>query len=161
MRWTLKPKPDSKKTANLATELGVDKAIAELLLQRGIESFEAAKTFFRPSWSDLHDPFLMKDMDKAVARIEQALKSNEQILVFGDYDVDGTSSVALMASYLETKSTQISTYIPDRYEEGYGVSYKGIDFASDNNFTLIIYSQFYTKLIDSCIKLALKSGSFY
>ena len=138
MRWTLKPKPDSKKTANLATELGVDKAIAELLLQRGIESFEAAKTFFRPSWSDLHDPFLMKDMDKAVARIEQALKSNEQILVFGDYDVDGTSSVALMASYLETKSTQISTYIPDRYEEGYGVSYKGIDFASDNNFTLII-----------------------
>jgi single-stranded-DNA-specific exonuclease len=138
MRWTLKPKPEPKKIANLATELGVDKAISELLLQRGIESFEAAKTFFRPSWSDLHDPFLMKDMDKAVARVELALKNNEQILVFGDYDVDGTSSVALMASYLETKSTQISTYIPDRYEEGYGVSYKGIDFASDNNFTLII-----------------------
>ena len=138
MRWTLKPKPDPKKTVNLATELGVDRAIAELLIQRGIESFEAAKTFFRPSWSDLHDPFLMKDMDKAVARIDDAITNAEQILVFGDYDVDGTSSVALMASYLETKSTTISTYIPDRYEEGYGISYKGIDFASDNNFTLII-----------------------
>ena len=138
MRWTLKPKPDSKKIADLASKLGVDKAIAELLLQRGIENFEDAKTFFRPSWSDLHDPFLMKDMNKAVTRIETAIKNNEQILVFGDYDVDGTSSVALMASYLETKSTQISTYIPDRYEEGYGVSYKGIDFASDNEFSLII-----------------------
>ena len=138
MRWTLKPKPDAKKTVELATQLGVDVAISELLLQRGIESFEDAKAFFRPSWSDLHDPFLMKDMDKAVDRIETAIKNNEQILVFGDYDVDGTSSVALMASYLETKSTQISTYIPDRYEEGYGVSYKGIDFASDNEFSLII-----------------------
>ena len=138
MRWTLKPKPDSNKIAKLAAELGVDFAISELLLQRGIDTFEAAKTFFRPSWSDLHDPFLMKDMDKAVDRIEVALKNNEQILVFGDYDVDGTSSVALMASYLETKSTQISTYIPDRYAEGYGVSYKGIDFASDNDFSLII-----------------------
>lgn len=138
MRWTLKPKPDSNKIAKLAAELGVDFAISELLLQRGIDTFEAAKTFFRPSWSDLHDPFLMKDMDKAVDRIEVALKNNEQILVFGDYDVDGTSSVALMGSYLETKSTQISTYIPDRYAEGYGVSYKGIDFASDNDFSLII-----------------------
>jgi single-stranded-DNA-specific exonuclease len=157
MRWTLKPKPDSKKTVNLATELGVDKAIAELLLQRGIENFEAAKTFFRPSWSDLHDPFLMKDMDKAVDRIEDAIKNNEQILVFGDYDVDGTSSVALMASYLETKSTQISTYIPDRYEEGYGVSYKGIDFASDNDFTLIIALDCGVKAIDK-VAYAKKKG---
>lgn len=157
MRWTLKPKPDSKKTANLATKLGVDKAIAELLLQRGIESFEDAKTFFRPSWSDLHDPFLMKDMDKAVARIESAIKNNEQILVFGDYDVDGTSSVALMASYLETKSTQISTYIPDRYQEGYGISYKGIDFASDNNFTLIIALDCGVKAIEK-VDYAKKKG---
>ena len=157
MRWTLKPKPDSKKTVNLATELGVDKLIAELLLQRGIENFEAAKTFFRPSWSDLHDPFLMKDMDKAVDRIEDAIKNNEQILVFGDYDVDGTSSVALMASYLETKSTQISTYIPDRYEEGYGVSYKGIDFASDNDFTLIIALDCGVKAIDK-VAYAKKKG---
>ena len=148
MRWTLKPKPDPKKIVDLSTKLGVDAAIAELLLQRGIESFEAAKTFFRPSWSDLHDPFLMKDMDKAVERIEVALKNNEQILVFGDYDVDGTSSVALMASYLETRSTQISTYIPDRYEEGYGVSYKGIDFASDNEFSLIIALDCGVKALD-------------
>ena len=157
MRWTLKPKPDSKQIANLATELGVDKAIAELLLQRGIEDFDAAKTFFRPSWSDLHDPFLMKDMDKAVVRIKDAIKNNEQILVFGDYDVDGTSSVALMASYLETKSTQISTYIPDRYEEGYGVSYKGIDFASDNDFTLIIALDCGVKAIDK-VAYAKKKG---
>ena len=157
MRWTLKPKPDSKKIADLASKLGVDKAIAELLLQRGIENFEDAKTFFRPSWSDLHDPFLMKDMDKAVARIEVAIKNNEQVLVFGDYDVDGTSSVALMASYLETKSTQISTYIPDRYEEGYGVSYKGIDFASDNDFSLIIALDCGVKAIEK-VAYAKKKG---
>jgi len=157
MRWTLKPKPDPNKTLNLATELGVDTAIAELLIQRGVESFEAAKTFFRPSWSDLHDPFLMKDMDKAVDRIELAQKNNEQILVFGDYDVDGTSSVALMASYLETKSSQVSTYIPDRYEEGYGVSYQGIDFASDNDFTLIIALDCGVKAIEK-VSYAKKKG---
>ena len=157
MRWTLKPKPDTKKIADLASKLGVDRAISELLLQRGIENFEDAKTFFRPSWSDLHDPFLMKDMDKAVARIEAAIKNNEQVLVFGDYDVDGTSSVALMASYLETKSTQISTYIPDRYEEGYGVSYKGIDFASDNDFSLIIALDCGVKAIEK-VAYAKKKG---
>ena len=157
MRWTLKPKPDSNKVAELAAELGVDLVISELLLQRGIETFEAAKTFFRPSWSDIHDPFLMKDMDKAVDRIEVALKNNEQILVFGDYDVDGTSSVALMGSYLETKSTQISTYIPDRYAEGYGVSYKGIDFASDNDFSLIIALDCGVKAIEK-VAYAKKKG---
>ena len=157
MRWTLKPKPDSNKVAELAAELGVDLVISGLLLQRGIETFEAAKTFFRPSWSDIHDPFLMKDMDKAVDRIEVALKNNEQILVYGDYDVDGTSSVALMASYLETKSTQISTYIPDRYAEGYGVSYKGIDFASDNDFSLIIALDCGVKAIEK-VAYAKKKG---
>ena len=148
MRWTLKPKPSTQKIADLAAELGVDLAISELLLQRGIDTFQAAKTFFRPSWSDLHDPFLMKDMDVAVTRVQSALKDNEQILVYGDYDVDGTSSVALMASYLDTKSSQISTYIPDRYDEGYGVSYKGIDYASDNNFSLIIALDCGVKAID-------------
>jgi len=148
MRWTLKPKPDSQKIADFSAELGVDLAISELLLQRGIDTFQAAKTFFRPSWSDLHDPFLMKDMDAAVLRIESALKDNEQILVYGDYDVDGTSSVALMASYLDTKSSQISTYIPDRYDEGYGISYKGIDYASDNDFSLIIALDCGVKAID-------------
>ena len=148
MRWTLKPKPDTEKIANFAAELGVDLAISELLLQRGIDTFQTAKIFFRPSWSDLHDPFLMKDMAVAVSRIQSALKDNEQILVYGDYDVDGTSSVALMASYLDTKSSQISTYIPDRYDEGYGVSYKGIDYASDNNFSLIIALDCGVKAID-------------
>ena len=148
MRWTLKPKPSTQKIADLAAELGVDLAISELLLQRGIDTFQAAKTFFRPSWSDLHDPFLMKDMDVAVTRVQSALKDNEQILVYGDYDVDGTSSVALMASYLDTKSSQISTYIPDRYDEGYGVSYKGIDYASDNNFSLIVALDCGVKAID-------------
>lgn len=138
MRWTLKPKPEADKIKALKDALQVDAAIASLLIQRGIETFEAARTFFRPSFSDLHDPFLMKDMDLAVARIEQAIANNENILVYGDYDVDGTSAVALMFSYLKTKHPQVHTYIPDRYDEGYGISYKGIDFACDNDFSLII-----------------------
>lgn len=148
MRWTLKPKPDSKTVEDLQKALQVDASIATLLVQRGIETYEAAKTFFRPSFNDLHDPFLMKDMDLAVARIEKALSNNENILVYGDYDVDGTTSVALMSSYLKSKSDQISTYIPDRYDEGYGVSYKGIDFAHDNDFTLIIALDCGVKAID-------------
>lgn len=138
MRWTIKPKPEATKVALLKEALQIDDVVTTLLLQRGIETYEDAKTFFRPSLSDLHDPFLMKDMDKAVARIEQALANDENILVFGDYDVDGTSSVALMSSYLKTKTDTVATYIPDRYDEGYGVSYKGIDFAHDNDFSLII-----------------------
>ncbi len=138
MRWTLKPKPNSETVKNLADSLKVDASIASLLVQRGIETYDAAKTFFRPSLDDLHDPYLMKDMDKAVARIEIAIDKGENILVYGDYDVDGTTSVALMSSYLKTKTPQVATYIPDRYGEGYGVSYKGIDFADDNDFSLII-----------------------
>ncbi len=138
MRWTLKPKPKRSKVETLQKALQVDSITASLLVQRGIETYEDAKTFFRPSLSDLHDPFLMKDMDKAVARIEQALVNNENILVYGDYDVDGTTSVALVSSYLKTRQDNIATYIPDRYDEGYGISYKGIDFAHDNEFTLII-----------------------
>jgi len=138
MRWTLKPKPNPEKVKALQEALQVDQTVASLLIQRGIETYEDAKTFFRPSLDDLHDPFLMKDMDKAVLRIEQAISKRENILVFGDYDVDGTTSVSLMSSYLKTKSENIATYIPDRYDEGYGVSYKGIDFAHDNDFSLII-----------------------
>ena len=148
MRWTLKPKPEVEKVATLQKALQVEPVVAQLLLQRGIETYDEAKTFFRPSLEDLHDPFLMKDMDKAVARIETAFLQNENILVFGDYDVDGTSSVALMASYLKTKSENIATYIPDRYEEGYGVSIKGIDFAHDNDFSLIIALDCGVKAID-------------
>ena len=148
MRWTLKPKPEASKVEALKKSLQVDAIVATLLLQRGIDNFEAAKTFFRPSFNDLHDPFLMKDMDKAVSRIETALLQNENILVYGDYDVDGTTAVALMSSYLKTRTDAVATYIPDRYEEGYGVSYKGIDFAHDNDFTLIIALDCGIKAID-------------
>ena len=138
MRWTIKPKPESTKLAIMKKALQVDDTVATLLLQRGIDTYEAAKTFFRPSFNDLHNPYLMKDMDKAVSRIEAAIENNENILVYGDYDVDGTTSVALMSSYLKTKTENVATYIPDRYVEGYGISYKGIDFAEDNGFSLII-----------------------
>ncbi|MDT0643595.1 single-stranded-DNA-specific exonuclease RecJ [Zunongwangia sp. F363] len=138
MRWTLKPKPNNEIVENLVKSLGVERTVASLLVQRGIETFEQARKFFRPSLKDLHDPFLMKDMEKAVARIEKALDNEENILVFGDYDVDGTTSVALMSSFLKSFSPYVATYIPDRYEEGYGVSYQGIDFAADNDISLII-----------------------
>lgn len=138
MRWTLQPSPDPKKTRQLATELSVDTVTAQLLVQRGIETFEAARQFFRPVLSDLHDPYLMQDMHKAVARIEAAIASEENILVFGDYDVDGTTAVSLVSSYLRSYYPHVATYIPDRYTEGYGVSFKGIDFADDNGCTLII-----------------------
>jgi single-stranded-DNA-specific exonuclease len=148
MRWTLKPKPEPAKVAALSKALGVNNIIATLLLQRGIETFEAARSFFRPSLDDLHDPFLMKDMREAVDRIERAVNSEENILIYGDYDVDGTTSVALVASFLKTFYPNVATYIPDRYEEGYGISYKGIDFASDNDFSLIIALDCGIKAID-------------
>jgi single-stranded-DNA-specific exonuclease len=157
MRWTIKPKPPEKKVTELSKELAIDKVIASLLLQRGIETFDDAKTFFRPSLDDLHDPFLMQDMQKAVNRIEMAIEKDENILVFGDYDVDGTTSVALVSSYLKTYYPNVATYIPDRYEEGYGVSYQGIDFADDNDFTLIIALDCGIKAIDK-VDYATKKG---
>jgi single-stranded-DNA-specific exonuclease len=138
MRWTIKPKPSEEKVKQLAQALNVDDFVATLLVQRGIETFEAAKAFFRPSLDNLHNPFLMKDMDKAVSRIECAIANNENILVFGDYDVDGTTAVSLVSGYLKCYYPNIATYIPDRYDEGYGISFKGIDFAEDNGFSLII-----------------------
>jgi single-stranded-DNA-specific exonuclease len=138
MRWTLKPKPSPEKVNALASQLKVDELVATLLVQRGIETFDQARQFFRPSLDDLHDPYLMKDMDKAVNRIEIAIENGENILVFGDYDVDGTTAVSLISSYLKSYYPNIATYIPDRYDEGYGISYKGIDFAEDNEFSLII-----------------------
>lgn len=138
MRWTLLPKPEKEKVDHLAQALGVEPFVATLLVQRGIETFEEAKKFFRPSLDDLHNPYLMKDMDKAVVRIEKAIENQENILIYGDYDVDGTTSVALLSSYLKTYYPNVATYIPDRYDEGYGISYQGIDFAEDNGFSLII-----------------------
>ncbi len=146
-RWKVKPAVDKILVENLATELGVNQVISTLLIQRGIKSFEDAKNFFRPSLTDLHDPFLMKDMDLAVDRIQKAIEENEKILVYGDYDVDGTTAVALMYSFLKKMSEKINGapaidtieyYIPDRYSEGYGISFQGIDFANENKFTLII-----------------------
>jgi len=148
MRWTIKALPEADKVKQLQEQLQIDLVLATLLVQRSIETFDEAKSFFRPKLDELHDPFQMKDMDLAVARIESALANNERILVYGDYDVDGTTSVALMASYLQTRSTNIATYIPDRYDEGYGISFKGIDFAEDNGFTLIIALDCGIKAID-------------
>jgi single-stranded-DNA-specific exonuclease len=160
MRWTLKAKPEQQTVAHLQEVLGVNELIASLLVQRGIKNFEQAKQFFRPSLDDLHDPFLMKDMDKAVWRIVQAIEKNEQILVYGDYDVDGTTAVSLMSSYLKTHSDQIATYIPDRYAEGYGISYQGIDFAADNDCSLIIALDCGIKAIDKVAYASEKNIDF-
>ena len=148
MRWTLKTTPNITTVQQLSKDLSIDNTLSKLLVQRGISTFEEAKKFFRPSLEELHDPFLLKDMDLAVSRIEKAIASNENILIYGDYDVDGTTSVSLVASYLKTITTSISTYIPDRYDEGYGISYQGIDFAADNNFSLIIALDCGIKAID-------------
>lgn len=148
MRWTLTPQPDSEKVKHLAEALNVDAVIASLLVQRGVETYEQARAFFRPTLEALHDPYLMKDMDKAVARIEQAIAGGENILVFGDYDVDGTTAVSLVSSYLKSFYPNVDTYIPDRYAEGYGVSFDGIDYADDNGCTLIIALDCGIKSID-------------
>ena len=153
MQWKLKPEPNPQITAELAKELGVENTLAKLLVQRGIETYDQAKTYFRPSLTDLHNPFLLKDMDNAVERIEKAITNGENILVYGDYDVDGTTSVSLVSSYLKTLHPNIATYIPDRYEEGYGISYKGIDFAHDNDFTLIIALDCGVKAVDKVVSL--------
>lgn len=134
----IKPEGDPKIIKKLANELEIDEVLANLLVQRGIETYEEAKVFFLPDLDNLHDPFLMKDMDKAVERLDKAHSSNERILVFGDYDVDGTTSVALVYSFLKEIHPDVDFYIPDRYEEGYGVSKKGIDYAASTGASLVI-----------------------
>ena len=148
MRWNPKSKPNPEKVQAIQQALQVDEIIATLLVQRGIETFEQAKTFFRPNLADLHNPYLMKDMDKAVSRIEKAIANNENILIFGDYDVDGTTAVSLVSSYLRSFYPNVATYIPDRYNEGYGISYMGIDYAEDNAISLIIALDCGIKSID-------------
>ena len=160
MRWTLKPKPSPNTVETLSQSLGIEKPLASLLAQRGIDTYEEAKKFFRPRLEDLHDPFLMKDMDLAVARIQEAIANGDNIMVYGDYDVDGTTSVALMASYLETLTPNVVTYIPDRYNEGYGVSYLGIDFAADNDISLIIALDCGIKAIEKVAYAAEKGVDF-
>ena len=148
MNWEAAPTPDQKRVKDLQEALGVSKTIGELLVQRAIDSYARAKTFFRPQWEDLHDPFLMLGMEKAVQRIDRALTENQSIMVYGDYDVDGTTSVALMTTYLKQKGGRITPYIPDRYTEGYGISYQGIDHALANGIQLIIALDCGVKAID-------------
>lgn len=160
MRWTLKSKPNIEVVQKLSLDLGIDNVLSKLLVQRGITTFDEAKRFFRPSLDNLHDPYSMKDMDLAVARIEKAIKNNENILVYGDYDVDGTTAVSLMSSYLKEEYQNVATYIPDRYKEGYGVSFQGIDFADDNGFSLIIALDCGIKAIDKVAYASTKGIDF-
>lgn len=150
-RWIIKEAADAEKVNRLATEVGIDKVLADLLVKRGVNSFEEARSFFRPSLSNLHDPFLMKDMDIAVERLHQAIISDEKILVYGDYDVDGTTAVALVYSFIRRFTKNVDFYIPDRYDEGYGVSYKGIDWAAEGGFSLIITLDCGIKAIDKVV----------
>jgi single-stranded-DNA-specific exonuclease len=148
-RWVVKEAPDAAKVQNLADSLGISRTLAGILCQRGICTFEEAKTYFRPSLQDLHDPFLLKDMDKAVHRLVEALHHQERILIYGDYDVDGTTSVALVFRFLQHFfQDRIEYYIPDRYAEGYGISFAGIDYAQEFGFSLIISLDCGIKSID-------------
>ena len=139
-RWIIAQEVDKQNVKSLSDALGIDENLATLLVQRGITTYEEARDFFRPSLSHLHDPFLMKDMDKAVDRLQLAMQNGEKILIYGDYDVDGTTAVALIYTYLKNlvNKKRIEFYIPDRYEEGYGISYKGIDYAAENGFGVVI-----------------------
>ena len=137
-KWIVMEPASEEKVSRLATEVGIDRVLAELLVKRGVETFEQTRSFFRPQLSDLHDPFLMKDMDVAVERLRKAITSKEKILVYGDYDVDGTTAVSLVYSFIKRYTDQVDFYIPDRNDEGYGISIKGLDWAADNDFTLVI-----------------------
>jgi len=137
-RWIIKDKADFPVVRQLAASLGVPESLANLMVQRNITTKDEARAFFNPSLSDLHDPFLMKDMNVAVERISTAVKKNEKILVYGDYDVDGTTAVALMYSFLKSQYSNVEYYIPDRYREGYGLSVEGLDYASQINCKVVI-----------------------
>ncbi|MBI9066853.1 MAG: single-stranded-DNA-specific exonuclease RecJ [Salinivirgaceae bacterium] len=137
-KWIVKPQADKELVENLAESINVSEPVANLLAQRGIKTFEEAKDFFRPDLNKLYDPFLMKDMHMAVHRLELAINNQEKVMVYGDYDVDGTTSVAMMYSFLREKINNLYYYIPDRYKEGYGISNTGIDYAAEKECTLII-----------------------
>lgn len=147
-RWVLKEQGASDVVSSLSSELRINPILVNLLVQRGVTTYDQAKQFFRPSLDNLHDPFLMKDMDKAIERIGEALANKEQILVYGDYDVDGTTAVSLVYTFLKTYSGNIGYYIPDRYKEGYGISQRGIDWAAENGYSLIIALDCGIKSID-------------
>ncbi|MCK5821631.1 MAG: single-stranded-DNA-specific exonuclease RecJ [Bacteroidales bacterium] len=156
-QWKILPKPHQALVDSLSAELGVDEVLSSLLAQRGIKDFEQARHFFRPSLDELHDPFLMKGMEKAIVRMKQALDSDEKILIYGDYDVDGTTSVALVYSFIQSMTNNIGYYIPDRYSEGYGISYTSIDFAKKNGYSLIIALDCGIKAVDK-VEYATQKG---
>ncbi len=137
-RWRVKELPSQEKINNLSSSLNIEPVLATILIQRGLENFEDSQLFFRPNLSELHDPFLMKNMDLAVSRIEKAIENKENVMLFGDYDVDGTTAVALMWKVLKNHLPNLEFYIPDRYAEGYGISFQGIDYAKSQNIRLII-----------------------
>ena len=137
-KWILKEQGDENQVKSLAAELNIDEVLANILIQRGVTNFEEARMFFRPELSHLHDPFLMKDMDLAVGRLKEAIQKSERIMIYGDYDVDGTTSVALVYAFLKSRFSNISFYIPNRYSEGYGVSTQAIDYANEAGISLII-----------------------
>ncbi|GAB5539778.1 MAG: single-stranded-DNA-specific exonuclease RecJ [Salibacteraceae bacterium] len=159
-KWSLNPQPEKQQVVNLQNAINASAPLASLLLQRGKKDFEAARTFFNPSISQLHHPFLMKDMQLAVERISKAIESGENIMVYGDYDVDGTTSVALLYSFLTNHTERVSYYIPDRYKEGYGVSMESIDFAADNDISLIIALDCGIKAVDQVAKAKTLSIDF-
>ena len=156
-RWVIKKQADEEIISKLQKVLKIEPSLANLLAQRGITTYEEAKTFFRPELSQLHDPFLMKDMDKAVARIEEAINKREKILIYGDYDVDGTTAVALVYSFFKKQYSDIDFYIPDRYKEGYGISVQGIDFAAKAGYKLVIALDCGIKAVEK-IEYATKKG---
>ena len=156
-RWIIRERPDTEKVEKLSKEININPVLSSILVQRGISHYKAAKAYFRPSLNDLHDPFLMEDMDLAIERLNRAIHNGENILVYGDYDVDGTTSVALVYSYLKKIYSNIFYYIPDRYLEGYGISKKGIEWAEKNNINLIISLDCGIKAVEMT-RLANKKG---
>ena len=156
-KWIVKEPADPAKVERLVAEVGIDRVLASLLVSRGVETFEQARSFFRPNLDDLHDPFLMQDMDRAVERLHRAISGGEKILVYGDYDVDGTTAVALVYSFIKRYTDQVDFYIPDRYDEGYGVSLKGVQWAADQGFTLLITLDCGIKAIEK-VKYAAERG---
>lgn len=156
-QWRAKPEPDKKTVEALAASINVNKVLSGILVQRGIDDFEKAKNFFRPQYAHMHDPFIMKGMTKAVERIDEALEKNQKILIYGDYDVDGTTAVATVYDFFSKRFKEIEYYIPDRYTEGYGISFMAIDWASNNGYSLIIALDCGIKANDK-VKYANKKG---
>lgn len=150
--WIVKEQGNPANVRQLSTQLGIGEVLANLLVQRGISTAEEARRFLRPNLNQLHNPFLMKDMDRAVDRLERALNSGEKILIYGDYDVDGTTAVSLVYSFLSRfGESNLDYYIPDRYAEGYGISYKGIEYAHKNGYSLVIALDCGIKAIDKVL----------